>query len=195
MSTTPNTQAPLFLFVGPPHHGKTTARKIFCDLTGIRGASTSDVIYALLAQHKGITEAELRAFDKEDIRKELIEFGDFLCGSIGKLEIIKTEKPVRADLYRAPSALVRALFHGGFRALDGVRRKLELQEVRERMEWLGIPTVVTWIERPDQPVIADNTQLTKEDADQVIINDGSPSDLKVKIKAWVDQITKKPEGS
>lgn len=191
----PNTQVPLFLFVGPPHHGKTTARKMFSELTGIRGASTSDVIYAFLAQHKGIPESELRAFDKEDIRKELIEFGDYLCGSIGKLELVKADKPVRTDLYRGPSALVRALFHGGFRALDGVRRKLELQEVRDRMQWMGLPTIVTWIERPGQPVIADNTQLSKEDADQIIFNDGTPTDLRVKIKAWVDSITEKPKGS
>lgn len=193
MSQEPNIQTPMFIFIGHPQHGKTTARKIFCDLTGLSGSSCSDVIYALLARQKNIPEAELRAFPKETIRKELIEFGDYLCGSIGKLELVKPEKPFHDDLYRAPSALVRVLYHSGRRAIDGVRRRLELQEVKDRMEWLGIGTVVFWVERPGAPVIADNTAVTAKDADFVIVNDGDPAALKAKLVAWLEANVTKPE--
>lgn len=190
----PNVRVPLFLFIGPPQHGKSTARKIFCELTGLRGASCSDVIYALLAHHKKIPEAELRAVDKEVLRKDLIEFGDYLCGSVGKLSLLKADEPM-PDYFRAPSALVRTLFHAGVRVVDGVRRRLELQEVKDRMEWLGLPVVVFWIERPSQSVIADNTEVTKELADHVIVNDGDPAALKEKILALLQQLTAKPEGA
>ena len=188
----PNTQCPLFLFIGPPRQGKTTARKLFCELTGLRGASCSDVIYALLSQHKGVPEAELRAIEKEVLRNELIEFGDYLCGSVGKLEIVKTERSVREDLFRAPSALVRVLFHTGCRVVDGVRRRLELQETKDRMEWLGIPVVVFWVERPGTEPVRDNTAVTAADADIVILNDGSPADLKTKLVQWIEANIAKP---
>jgi len=190
---TPNTQTPLFVFIGPPRQGKTTARKLFCEMTNLRGGSCSDVIYALMAQHKGIPEAELRAYEKEAVRSDLIEFGDYLCGAIGKLELVKATKPIREDLFRAPSALVRVLFHAGCRVVDGIRRRLELQETKERMEWLGVPVIVFWVERPGAETLKDNTAVTKEDANFVIINDGSPSDLKLKLQEWIDKHVQKTE--
>lgn len=188
MTPTPANQPPVVLFIGPPEHGKTTARKIFCDLTKMPGASCSDVIYALLSQHKGIPESELRAFSKADIRKELIEFGDYLCGSIGKLELVKAEAPLRDDLYRGPSALFRTLYHAGFRVVDGVRRRLELHEIKDRMGWLGVPVLVVHVSDPRKPAdaVKDNTEVDATDADFSILNDGTPSDLKAKLQAWIE---------
>lgn len=190
---TEQTQTPLFVFIGPPRQGKTTARKLFCELTTLRGASCSDVIYALLSTHKGIPESELRAYDKEAIRAELIEFGDYLCGSISKLELVKSENPIREDIYRGPSALVRTIFLTGHRVVDGVRRRLELQETKERMGWLGIPVIVFWVERPGAEEVKDNTAVTREDADYIITNAGSPSELRVHLQKWIDKHVRKTE--
>ena len=190
-------QNPLFVFIGHPHHGKTTARKMFSELTGFAGGSCSDVIFAILSRHLGVPEAELRAADKEQLRPKLVEFGNFLCGDIGTLKLVDSAPPgvenKTAQLYRGPSSLVRVLFHVGCRVIDGVRRRLELNDVRNRMEWLGIPVVVFWVERPGEPVLQDNTELSKEDADIVLLNDGTPADLRQKVQDWVEKnITRQP---
>jgi len=187
----------LYIFIGPPQHGKTTARRVFSELTGLPGASCSDVIFALLARHTGTPEPELRAADKEVLRPKLIEFGDYLCGSIGKLELVgeptPEARPHTEALYRGPSALVRALFHAGFRVIDGVRRRLELRDVRDRLEWLGLRTIVVWVERPGAPPIKDNTELSREDADVVIVNSGSTDDLRQKISSLVPPSPQPPK--
>jgi hypothetical protein len=195
MSPTPANQPPVVLFIGPPEHGKTTARKIFCELTKLPGASCSDVIYALLAQHRGIPESELRAFPKADIRPQLIEFGDYLCGSIGKLELVKSDAPLREDLFRGPSALFRTLYHAGFRVVDGVRRRLELQEIKDRMGWFGLPVLVVYVADPRKLVdaVKDNTEVNSADADFQIINDGTPTDLKAKLQSLIDSHRPKKE--
>jgi len=45
-------QTPVIFVIGPPAHGKSTARKLLCDLTGVKGASCSDVIYQFLAARR-----------------------------------------------------------------------------------------------------------------------------------------------
>lgn len=187
---TPAQQIPFFIFVGPPHHGKTEARKLFCEMTNLRGGSTSDVIYALLAAEMKTTSEELKKQPKEEIRPKLIEFGDYLCGNVGRPKLLEGNEGglgSEAELYRAPSALVRVLFHLGCRVVDGVRRRLELWETIDRLLWIGVPVITIWIERPGHPTVKDNTEITSDDADVVIINDGSLEDLKQKIREWIDK--------
>lgn len=183
------------VIIGPPHHGKTEVRKYICEVMGWKGASTSDVIYALLAQEMGKPEAELRAMPKEEIRPKLIEFGDYLCGKAGKLELVPPlpERPAPEKYYRGPSALSRILFHTGHRVSDGIRRRLELSDLRSKLEWLGIPLVVIWVERPGHPTIKDNTEVTSADADFVLLNDGSLEELRSKVKAWLDSLELRPK--
>lgn len=185
-------QNPVFIFIGPPHHGKTTSRKIFCELTGIKGASTSDVIYALLADKLGLSEEKLRETPKEELRPKLIEYGDFLCG-MGQLALVEGSNKDE-HFMRTPSALCRVLFLTGHGVVDGVRRRLELQEFKDRLMWLGVPTVVFWVERAGHPTVEDNTQLKKEDADEIIQNDGDETKLRYNIETWVKARFKQPTG-
>jgi hypothetical protein len=176
----------VYIFIGPPTHGKTLARKIFCELTGLNGASTSDVIYALMARFMGVSEAELRETPKEEIRPKLIELGDYLCASSNDLSKNAFANPISESLYRGPSMLTRALFHAGIRVFDGVRRKSELTEIRHIMNWLGIETHVLWVYRDEDEFITDNTEVTREDATVIVANTGTPSDLREKINTLLE---------
>jgi hypothetical protein len=184
----------VFLFLGPPRHGKTTARKIFAELTSLTGASCSDVIYPLLAKHIGITEAELRAKDKNLIRESLVTFGDFLCNQrqdLGELHRSgETDDEVRARYFRCPSTLIRTLYLMGIRAIDGVRRRDELAEAKQIFAWMNVPVVTFWVERTGADTPSDNTEVTSGDADIVLLNDGDPSELKGKLVSWINSLPK-----
>jgi hypothetical protein len=190
--TTGNT--PVFLFLGPPRHGKTTARKILSELIQLPGASCSDVIYPLLAKHIGITEAELRAKDKNLIRESLVTFGDFLCNQrqdLGELHRSgETEDEVRARYFRCPSTLIRTLYLMGFRVIDGVRRRDELLEAKQIFTWMNVPVMTFWVHRPGVESPSDNTEVTSGDADLVLANDGDPSELKGKLVSWINSLPK-----
>src|ERR1700728_4796197 len=163
-------QQPVIFLIGPPQHGKTTARSIVCKLTGLKGASTSDVIYGFLAQRKGVDFHALKKLPKEDIRQELIEAGDWLCGTDVPIKEVAKDASIEVDMYRVPSALVRVLYHAGYNVIDGARRALELDNARSVLQWNGIRTLVIWIEKPDGPVVADNTSIKKEQADEIVVN-------------------------
>jgi hypothetical protein len=179
----PDAPRSAFIFIGPPHHGKTLARKIFCELTGMRGGSCSDVIYAILSHFTKTPVSELQALPKEELRPRLIELGDYLCGARDTLELNKFTVP--DNIYRGPSALLRSLFHTGALVFDGVRRKDELAHFAGILTWLGIEHRVLWVERPGCPTVSDNTEVTVDDATVVVVNDGTPSQLRAKIEALV----------
>lgn len=172
---------PVFFLIGPPQHGKTTARRILSKLTGLKGASTSDVIAGFLAERKGVSYDSVRALPKELSRAEFIEAGNWLCGDDIKLAEAPKDITVDEESYRVPSALVRALYHSGVNVIDGCRRRLELDNARSHLQWNGVRTLVLYIERPDGPKIKDNTELTKDHADEYILNDGSEADLTEKL--------------
>ena len=170
-------QPPVIFFIGPPQHGKTTAREICCKLTGLKGASCSDVIAGFLAARTGKTYEEVRALPKEETRKAFIEAAEYMCGNIGKLEPAPVDPSVDEDMLRIPSILIRTLYHAGRNVIDGVRRKLELNEGRKALDWNGIRSLVIWVEKTNGPKVLDNTELDRTWADEVLLNDGTIEDL------------------
>lgn len=174
-------QTPVIFVIGPPGHGKTTARQLLAKLTSQRGESTSTVILQFLALRRGLKPDALKALPKEEIRAALIEAGDFMVGKIDKI----TEAPVNDTLdhalYRIPSGLVRTLYMNGANIIDGVRRISELGHAIDHLEWNGVRSITIWIEKSGGPVIPDNTELTALHADETVFNDGTPEDLEKKL--------------
>lgn len=187
-------QTPVIIVIGPPHHGKTEARKALAELTFQKGESTSTVIYHFLAARRKQDVKELHALPKDDIRPELIEAGDFMVGKINEIKLAAENPEVDQSVYRIPSALVRTLYLNGYNIIDGVRRRPELQDSIRHLEWNGVRTLVLWIERPGADTVQDNTELTQADAHEVVYNDGTLEDLKVKLKAVLEKyFGKQPE--
>lgn len=179
--------APIFFFIGPPQHGKTEARKLAAEITGLQGASCSDVIHAFLAARMNSTVEKWRAQDKEKRRAAEIEAGDFLCGHIGTLNLVAFDGTVDDDFYRCPSGLIRPLVQRGIRLIDGVRRRIELADAVNHLDWNGIPSVTIWVERPGAPNIKDNTELTREHATEHIVNDGDLAQLRASVRAVLEK--------
>ncbi len=180
-------QPPVIFFIGPPQHGKTESRKLACEITGLEGASCSDVIHAFIAARLKMSVQDWRNIPREERRQAEIEAGDFLCGSIGKLSTVALDGTVDGEFFRIPSGIIRVLFHRGIRVIDGVRRNLELDQARAHLEWLGIRSIVIWVERPGHATIADNTELTAAQADEKIVNDGDLQALRASVRAVLEK--------
>lgn len=183
----------LYVFVGYPGHGKTTARKMFCDLTGLKGGSCSDVIFEVLHAHTG---EDRRSWEnqKQTDRDSLVRLGDFLCGHADQFTLVwrrpGEEAPssveVRPPFERGPAALALRLYERGVRAIDGVRRVSELDAIRAEMIKRGVALHVVEVSSPGQK----NTPLDNTDPDVlrfaswVIVNDRSLRELEARVGEW-----------
>lgn len=180
-------QAPCFIIIGPPHHGKTELRKIVSEITSLKGESTSEVIYSFLAHRRKVPVADLKAIPKEVLRPELIEAGDFLVGLKESLAAPAIDPEIDQIVYRVPSALIRTLYVSGFNVIDGVRRRQELTDAINHLTWNGVRSVVIWVTRPGAETVADNTELTAADATDIIFNDGTLEDLRAQALAIIEK--------
>lgn len=176
-------QPPVVFVTGKPQHGKTTVRHLVAQITGLRGASCSDVVYHYLAARRQVSVEALRQLPKEELRPFLVEAGDFLCGANQPPQEVPVNKEVDAEVYRIPSALIRALFLSGINVIDGVRRRLELQDAKNHLEWNGVRALTLYVDRPGVPDIPDNTEDLRDLADEVILNDGTLAELEKTVEA------------
>ena len=187
-------QAPVFIVIGPPGHGKSAARKILAELTFLRGDSCSTIIYAFLAHRRKVTKESLYEIPKEQLRPDLIEAGNFLVGAIDTIAAPPEDPEIDRIVYRIPSALIRTLYMSGVNIIDGVRRKSELVHAIDHLTWNGVRSVVIWIERPGADLIKDNTDLTSADATDIVMNDGTLDELKAQLKLVVEKHFGKQDG-
>lgn len=154
----------VFLIVGLPRHGKTTAREFLSPHLDQRGASTSELGYELLAEERGVTVADLNALPKESLRQELVRVCD-------------------AALDQDSGAFARHFLARGVTIIDGIRRRSELLAAKSMLLDQGQTTRIIWIENPRVPLVRDNTDITPADADTVVFNDGTLADLRDRLAA------------
>jgi len=165
--------ARVFVVCGPVQHGKSTLARWISATLGQDFGDCSSVIYREVASRRGITEAELRAMPKEDIRSDLIATGDDLCDP-------------------DPGFLAKQLYYGeAKRSIAGVRRRTELASL---VEAVGDADVISiWIERPDGPSISDNTDFGLKEACPIhVANVGGVASLRG-IGEAIGQLQYRPE--
>lgn len=130
------------LIAGLPKHGKSHVAKIVGEMLGKPWCNTSD----LIREEAERLRPEYKFGDKEPIRKFLIEVGDMLCE-------------------RDPGAITKELFSRGNRVIAGLRKPEELRSV------LHLNPFVIWVDRPGYPTVEDNTKISSEYADFILLND------------------------
>lgn len=137
------------VIIGPARAGKTTFANWLVSKRGgdAKTAGTSEIIYEAMQKATGKSLAELKSVPKEELRPRLIEFADYLC-----------------DIY--PDILSRALVQRGVNIIDGIRRREELQWLKDKYD-----TEIFYIERYEG-VVKDNFELNPSDADYIVDNTG-----------------------
>lgn len=151
--------SPFFFIVGPAEHGKSTFRKALSEALGLKGGSCSDYLYSLWAYvDEGVTEVELRAKPKPEVRPELVALGNWITTPSASFRgtfpfsRFPTAKPERLNGTGVPlphrAALVQAAAWSGVRVLDGIRRKSEIESALVYFAWFGVRPTIVWIEDP-----------------------------------------------
>ena len=142
--------------IGHPQHGKSTFGRMLADLSGEAHGATSAVILGFLSDVDGVEYGKdwhttVPTAEQEAFRRRLVRTGDALCN-------------IRQHL------LSETLYTNGCRIIDGIRRKLEHLAMSAHMASMGRKLITVWVDRPDEPVIVDNTSVTKDDADWIVTN-------------------------
>lgn len=185
-------QRPVFIITGNrPHCGKSTVRDILVAESGLNGASCSSVVYELEALRRNVSVADLRKMDKESIRADLIKMGDWACGVLPFETFSEQEFPHRDKVLRVPSILIRSLLFSGYEIIDGVRRRLELNDAIDKLEWMGRRMHVVHVVRPlaeGEKPIGDNGEDLSIFAQHTIQNSGTIEELTAAVKTLYKQL-------
>jgi cytidylate kinase len=135
----------IIVVIGKARAGKTTFSKYLSTITGAKCAGTSDVVYKYMALARNVDVKELYKIPKEELRPNLISFANALC-----------------EVY--PIFLSEALIKNGVSIIEGVRRKSELDALRNLYDVYAV-----YIDR-DQGTVSDNFEMDHHDADHIVIN-------------------------
>ncbi|MBF0196895.1 MAG: hypothetical protein HQL32_04265 [Planctomycetes bacterium] len=154
------------LVIGNKYHGKTTFAGFLKEALGDAEAySTSSYLIYRLSLISGVSESVILS-EKEKYRPELVKLGNAMCeADPGSL--------VSICLWAAQSEFI---------LIDGVRRISEFDRVKD---WFD---EVIWMNRPSEPLGADNLELTSGHANRVILNDGSLEDLNKKAQQLAQEL-------
>lgn len=159
--SSPRRDPAVFVVALAPQSGKSTVARHLAERLGVAWAASSWAVARSLETRLELVPGQIaaeRADDHERWRPELIEEGDRM----------------RAEGSHPGAVCVRE----GYRVVDGIRSVAELQAARLEALRLGLQPLVLCIERPGA-VVSDNTDAAglREEADAVIVNDGSISEL------------------
>jgi len=147
------------LVIGYSQGGKSTVAGIVADILNEKHISASTIIIGDYSERYGISIETIRAH-KEQYRSSLFWYGRY------QQEI--------DHAYPASKAI-----KCGYHVVDGVRNKDELAAVRELFD------LVIWVDRPGYAGNATDN-LEPDDADVIIVNDGSVDDLRSKVSKTLD---------
>jgi hypothetical protein len=203
----PTQNAPIIFVVGPAGHGKTTVRRLICEKTGLKGDSTSNVLFGILELITATPENEFRDKPKEEVRPLLVQLGDVVTGHSKEipaelLEVVPVEiRPKAISVLRSladPATLSRLIFLDGGSVIDGIRRPEEFRHAITHLAWAGYSIISIWVENPSKAKVpADNFRLTK---DQVkphffLENDGTLDDLEMNVEKILEKLGWAPKVS
>jgi len=144
----------LTVIIGKACAGKSTFAQWLIKQTGEKAGRTSSIIYEAMAKARGCTVKDLEDLPKEELRPKLIALGDFMC-----------------DIQ--PDILSQALVQRGITVIDGVRRKSELEALREKHE------IFVYYIRRDKFTVSDNFELDERDAHYIVDNNGEMNEFKI----------------
>lgn len=157
----------LYLIAGPATHGKTTLSTYLSKCVRLRRASTSDPLYGMLAKELNLTEAQVRALPKEQVRPRLIALGRDVC---------KANK----------AALLIQLYTAGVCIIDGLRYKQEISEMVKFFDGRRDQFTVLWVSNPNKVTLADVGDLGPKDANFVFTNSGTIAELHKQVDSYVN---------
>ena len=147
------------MVLGYSETGKTTAAEMLGEMLGLGYANTSDQLIKEFAEESGLSQEEVLR-DKKSYRKRLFDFG--------------RAKQIANPLWPQDVQLKYASI------LTGLRNPNEVAAAKSN----GLYDMIIWVDRPGfGPNETD--KLGPEDADVVVVNDGSISALAAKLSIIV----------
>jgi len=144
------------LIIGHGRHGKDTVCDLMTEMYGLRCTSVSKAMSEEVYQHAG------RDMDYDDS-------ASFYADRHNHRQL--WYETIRDITWNQPEVVGVSALNGGYDVLNGVRSRVEFDAIKAT----GLYDYVVWVDASSRlPDVVDGTmELTKEDADYVIDNNGT----------------------